>query len=174
MESEDAYATAKQVLEERYGNPFTISKAFRQKLDQWPKISPKDSLGLRDFSDFLRSCEAAIPCIKGLDVLNDCQENQKILAKLPDWLTTQWNRKVAETEEARGVFPTFSEFVRFVTKEAKIACNPITLLHALRESSDKEKDRTLQPPRKQGVGANTLATDTQVEQASAKKMSEHP
>ncbi|XP_034069817.1 uncharacterized protein LOC117544663 [Gymnodraco acuticeps] len=67
--TESAYHAAWTILEERYGNPFLIAKAFRDKLDAWPKISSKDSVELQELSDFLRSCEAAMSQIKGLERL---------------------------------------------------------------------------------------------------------
>ncbi|KAI2665797.1 Phosphatidylserine decarboxylase proenzyme [Labeo rohita] len=133
-----AYYAAWDTLEERYGGSFLIAKAFRDKLTSWPKTGTKDSAELREFSDFLRGCEAAMLQIKSLDVLNVCSENQKILSKLPDWLTGRWNRKVIEVEEQHSCFQTFSNFVDFITREAKIACNPVTSLHALK-GSDSEK-----------------------------------
>lgn len=135
--TESAYGAAWKILEERYGNPFLIAKFFRDKLYAWPKVGPKDSLELRELVDFLQSCEAAIAQIKGLEVLNDCNENQKILAKLPDWLTSRWNREVLEIEESTNTFPSFSQFVKFLTKEAKIVCNPVTSLYALKSSEDE-------------------------------------
>lgn len=122
------------ILEERYGNPFIIVKSFRDTLNTWPKIGSKDSLELREFVDFLHGCEAAMPQIKSLEVLNDCNENQKILTKLPDWLTSRWNWKVIEVEDETKTFTTFSQFVKFLMREAKIACNPVTSLHALKPS----------------------------------------
>lgn len=86
-----AYVAAWEILEERYGNPFTIAKAYRDELHAWPKMGPKDSFELREFVDFLHSCEAAMISIKALEILNDCNENRKILSKLPDWLTARWN-----------------------------------------------------------------------------------
>lgn len=103
--TESAYQTAWGVLEERYGNPFVIAKAFRDELNSWPKIGSKDSVELREFTDFLRGCEAAMSQIRGLEVLNDCNENQKILSKLPDWLASMCNRQVIEIEEQTKIFP---------------------------------------------------------------------
>lgn len=54
--TESAYASACEILEERYGNPFMIAKSYRDKLQAWPKIGSKDSFELREFVDFLRSC----------------------------------------------------------------------------------------------------------------------
>lgn len=154
--TESAYNAAWTVLEERYGNPFLIAKAFRDKLDAWPKISSKGSIELQEFADFLCSCEAAMSQIKGLEVLNDCNENQKMLAKLPDWLTSRWNRKVTEEQEKSQTFPIFSQFVKFISREAKIACNPITSLHALKPS---EGERT-RPSKNRSHGAKVLATNS--------------
>lgn len=40
------------------------SKAFRHKLTSWQKIGLKDSIELREFSDFLRGCQAEMFQIK--------------------------------------------------------------------------------------------------------------
>lgn len=124
--SEDAYEGAWAVLKDRYGNPFIVQKAFRDKLMKWPKISPNDSLALRDFADFLKSCVEAMPHVKGLSILNDCEENHKLLKKLPDWIVRKWSRIVVEQLDASGEYPIFEHFTKFVLKEARIACNPIT------------------------------------------------
>ena len=150
-----AYYSALDILEERYGSPFLIAKAFRDKITSWPKIGPKDSIELREFSDFLRSCEAAMTQIKSLAVLNDCGENQRMLNKLPDWLTARWNRKVIAVEESTHDFPSFREFVQFLAREAKIACNPVTSLHALKSG---EKVKTPMP---RNVGAKVLASSSE-------------
>ena len=152
--TEPAYYAAWDILEERYGNPFLIAKAFREKLDAWPKISSKGSMELQELADFLRCCEAAMSQIRGLEILNDCNENQKILSKLPDWVTSRWNRKVIEAEEDTHMFPSFSQFVKFLTREAKIACSPITSLHALKPS-ERIPDKCVKSG---GPGAKVLAT----------------
>ena len=88
----DAYNQAKNVLEMRYARSFAITEAFRDKLDQWPRVQAKDAKSLRKLSDFLNQCSAAMTDIKGLEILNDNRENRKILKKLPDWIITRWSR----------------------------------------------------------------------------------
>lgn len=112
LSTDEAYHSAWDVLEERFGSPFVIAKAFRDKLNSWPKLAPKDSIELREFSDFLQTCQAAMSQIKCLEILNDCSENQKMLNKLPDWLAARWNRKVIETEEESKTFPKDVPFVK--------------------------------------------------------------
>ncbi len=38
-----------------------------------------------------------------------------------------WTHKVIEIEEEISQFPSFSQFVKFLTREVKIACNPVTV-----------------------------------------------
>ncbi|XP_057694061.1 uncharacterized protein LOC130917030 [Corythoichthys intestinalis] len=124
--SEDGYQGAWKVLEERYGNPFIVQKAFRDKLSKWPKISATDPISLRDFTDFLQGCAAALPHVKGLSILNDCEENQKLLQKLPEWIVRKWSRVVVEELDKSNSYPDLAHFIDFLNKEVRIVCNPIT------------------------------------------------
>lgn len=40
---------------------------------------------------------------------------------------------------ANGTYPSFSQFVEFVTKETCIACNPVSSLHALNDAEHKTR-----------------------------------
>ncbi|XP_049419820.1 uncharacterized protein LOC125880984 [Epinephelus fuscoguttatus] len=123
--SEDAYKGAWPVLEDRYGSPFIVQKAFRERLMKWPKIAANDPRALREFADFLLGCAETMPHVKGLSILNDCEENHKLLQKLPEWLVRRWNRIVVEELDRSGDYPSFQRFSEFMQKEARIACNPI-------------------------------------------------
>ena len=90
MSNEDAYDEAKKLLDQRYGNTFVIANAFRDKLENWPKIHSRDGIGLRRVGDFLKQCHTAMQSIGSLNILNDDRENRRLLAKLPDWLVTRW------------------------------------------------------------------------------------
>ena len=80
---EEAYIQARDILHKRYGHPFVIQRAFREKLNSWLRIGPRESFKLGDFSDFLVTCNSTMPHIPGLQVLNDCEENQKLLKNVP-------------------------------------------------------------------------------------------
>ncbi|XP_039679755.1 uncharacterized protein LOC120573907 [Perca fluviatilis] len=124
-DSESAYNGAWKVLQDRYGNPFIIQKAFRDKLMRWPKINTNDPLALQEFADFLQGCTEAIPHVKGLAILNDCEENHKLLKKLPEWIVRKWSRIVVDELDTSGSYPDLACFTNFLSKEARIACNPI-------------------------------------------------
>ena len=160
LDSEEAYIEAKKILASRFGDPFLVSNAYRKKISEWPRILPKDGPGLRRFSDFLQHCYTAMHSIKHLEVLNDPEKNQKMLRKLPNHLVSRWSRIVdkwigEEREEGQGrealgppevsntnnareaKYPPFEEFCRFLKTEARIACNPITSLQAIKEEDSK-------------------------------------
>lgn len=156
---DEAYKDAWNKLNHRYGQPFVIQKAFREKLSKWPKIHPKDAEGLRDLSDFLNACQDAMPHVKGLQILNDCEENQRLVQRLPEWLASSWNRKVTQALNESQEFPSFQDFAAFVSTEAEIACNPITSLSALRASeSSTEKVNTRDTKRGRASVLNTQTT----------------
>lgn len=155
-----AYYAAWKVLDERYGNPFLISKCYRDKLNAWPKINSRANIELQEFADFLCSCKTAMSQMKGLEVLNDCIENQKMLAKLPDWLTARWNRKAMKVQEESHVFPSFSQFVEFISREAKLACNPITSLFAWKPTEFERAKTSRAEPKNRSHGAKVLATNS--------------
>lgn len=129
---EEAYKDAWDKLNQRYGQAFVIQRAFRDKLANWPRIQSKDAEGLRNFADFINSCTLAMPHVKGLEILNDCKENQKLIQKLPDWAAARWNRHVTKTLIDGKEFPSFNDFASFLSLEAEVACNPVTSIHALR------------------------------------------
>lgn len=79
---DEAYSDAFKRLNKRSAQPFMIQRAFRSKLTNWPKIHPNNAEGLLAFTDFLLSCLEIIPHVKGIDILNDCEENGKLVQKL--------------------------------------------------------------------------------------------
>ena len=123
-DSENAYNGVWKVLQDRYGNPFIIQKAFCDKLIKWPKVSTNDPLALREFADFLQSCTDAVPYVRGLAILNDCEENHKLLKKLPEWIV-RWSGIVVDELDTSGIYPDLACFTVFLSREARIACNPI-------------------------------------------------
>lgn len=162
LPSDKAYEEAKKTLDKRYGDPFVISNAFRDKLEKWPKILPRDGTGLRKFSDFLQQCQIAMQTISSLSVLDDDRENRKLLTKLPDWIVSRWGRVVSRWKEDKSQFPPFKEFVEFMTKEATIACDPVTSLQSLKEISDNQKsNRTTNRQEKRSYGSRTFLAEVE-------------
>ena len=83
--------------------------------------------------------------VSGLNVLNDIQENHKMVAKLPKWLSTRWARVVYKTTEEKRGFPTFSEFVEFLVTESNIACDPVNVKFNRNNDENKRLKDTQKP-----------------------------
>lgn len=92
-----------------------------------------------------------------LQALNDPEENQKIVCKLPRNICDRWgrevdqwlNRKETDRQNARSkesAYPPFSVFCDFLKREARIACNPVAMSRVIGE------ERKVQPPRDQRSG----------------------
>ncbi|XP_067949833.1 uncharacterized protein [Watersipora subatra] len=122
--TEHAYAAARQLLKERYGNEHILARSFRDQLSKWPSVSD-DGKTLLEFSDFLGHLLSAQSSVHSLRVLDDYSENEKMCRKLPVRLKWKWARIVAKTEESYYRYPTFKEFCSFVKEEAKIGQLPL-------------------------------------------------
>eukprot|EP00057_Strongylocentrotus_purpuratus_P008557 XP_011663031.1 PREDICTED: uncharacterized protein LOC105437753 [Strongylocentrotus purpuratus] len=136
------YNEAKKVLEQRYGDPFVVSNAYRDKLDSWPRVGSRDAFGLRRLGDFLKQCDTASKYVHHLSHLDDEREKRKLLMKLPDWLVVKWSRKVVHWRREWGTFPPFSVFTDFIEEEAIVACDPVTSLQSLQTSNEIKKSAT--------------------------------
>ena len=80
--------------------------------------------------------------IGNLGVLNDERENRKMLGKLPEWAITKWAGIVDQHRQDKGEFPPFKAFVEFITKQARIATDPVTSFQSIRfEQVGVMKDR---------------------------------
>ena len=163
--SSEAYEQAWSILDERFGHPFIVTKAYRDKLQGWPKIGAKDHQGLRGFADFLTSIETAMQTIKDLTILNDYMENQKLLAKLPDWLISRWNREATREMKEHKRYPDFKTFTAFINAEADLASNPISSCNAVKEVGTASV-KTHQAPKSKGVGDMTVHSIQKIEENS--------
>ncbi|XP_067933186.1 uncharacterized protein [Watersipora subatra] len=155
LQSPEAYNKAKQTLQDRFGDSLLIADRFRDKIDQWPKITSKDGVGLRKFSDFLNQCQAALASVPELSILNDSRENRKMAAKLPDWLHNQWVRTATKARQKdKGKYPSFADFCSFIAEEAEIACNAMLA----KNPADANDKTSAKRDRKITLKTNTIET----------------
>lgn len=162
LTTSDAYDQVIQILHKRYGDSFVVAGAFRDKLEKWPKVQSRDRLGLCKFSDFLNQCRTAMISIPSLSILNDDRENARMLIKLPEWLVNRWARNVAFYKNRNKAFPPFKEFAEFVRTEADIACDPVTSLESIKETTVSHNRS-----RSRAVGAGNFAVDSKEEKTQS-------
>lgn len=163
--SSEAYERAWNIPDERFGHPFIVTNAYRDKLRKWPKIGMKDHQGLRRFADFLTSVETAMQVIENLNVLKDYMENQKLLTKLPDWLISRWNREVTSRMKEEKKYPDFRTFTTFISAEADLLCNPLSSCHAVKDV-ERATDSTHQEPNPRYDGKKSVHNTKMTEESS--------
>ena len=178
VSSPDAYQTAKGMLEKRFGHPSVVADAFRKRLENWPRIAPKDGTALREFADFLRTCKLAMHSVEDLETLNKESDNKKLVKILPGWAHPKWGTKVRDYQLKHGdtKFPPFAIFVNFVTEIADIQCLPVLsdVEFNKREREDRNKNRRRGPGYGGKFHVNSLLTDVSDSSATSKKTTSKP
>ena len=70
LDSPDSYDKARKVLKERFGHPYRVAQAYKDKLNAWPPIREGDGMRFQQFADFLVICEQAMKTLKYMEGLN--------------------------------------------------------------------------------------------------------
>ena len=83
MDSSLGYRKARQLLEERFGHPFTIASKYVTKLTQGPSLEPSDRAGLLAFANRLKDCEHTLESIGYLEEINSADNLRRIVQRLP-------------------------------------------------------------------------------------------
>lgn len=81
---------SKKILSDRYGNPFLVGYAYKRKINVWPTIPTNDGTGLPKFLYFLVHRQISVKEVLYLKALNDPEENQKMVRKLPRDICNRW------------------------------------------------------------------------------------
>ena len=127
LNSPEAYAKARSLLKERFGHPYRVAHAYKEKLMNWTAIKDAgEGTLLLKFSDFLMQAEEAMKTLQYMDVLNNEDMIKKICSKLPNF-------------PIKGETVKFHDFVEFVKAEAAFSTNPVFSPCAIKEKSKVER-----------------------------------
>ena len=130
--------------------------------------------------------------VKYLNVLDDPDENQRMVRQLSRYLVDRWSREVdrrlnkdedqrhgyvSQLEATEGVsgYPPFSVFCRFLQRESRIACNPVTTVKQKEEASREESQRRGRftgNNRNKSFGAGSFATEAEEVKDSSREKRE--
>ena len=83
LDSLDSYDKARKVLKERFGHPYRVAQAYKDKLNAWPPIREGDGMHFQQFADFLVICEQAMKTLKYMEGLNSKDTLKRITSRLP-------------------------------------------------------------------------------------------
>ena len=116
--------TAKKLLKERFGHPYTITPEFVGEITEGPQIKPSDRSGLLEFADKLKNCEHTFESMGYLDEINSTDNLRRIVQRLPFHLCTKFV-EVADTIQQSGRRPNIKDISAFVATKARAANNPV-------------------------------------------------
>ena len=118
-------------LRECYATPEVIESALFKRLDNFPRLTSKENIKLRELSDLLMELLSAKEdgYLPGLSYLDTPRGNNPIVEKLPPNLQEKWLSTGSRYKEHHRVcHPPFSFFADFVSSEAKARNDPSFVL----------------------------------------------
>ena len=86
MEPAMGYLAAKRLLDDKYGDPYVISKAYLKRIAEWPNIKNGDDVALDRLATFLGQCVNAMTSLSHLGILEHPQNLQMLIIKLKVYL----------------------------------------------------------------------------------------
>lgn len=129
-------------LQECYAAPEIIEKSLFDRLDNFPRVSGKEHMKLRELADLLMEVQCAkedgyLPALSYLDTARGIEP---IVAKLPYGLQEKWmSAGSRHKEENEGHFPPFEFFSRFISYEARKRNDPSFAIPSASSSPKFEK-----------------------------------
>jgi hypothetical protein len=97
LSSPALYSEALSELEDTYGHPYIVSRAYFQTITNWPEVNNNDHKTLLKFSQTLNG---AISSLKNGEYEQDLLSSallETVLSKLPAELQSRWGRKMTKS-----------------------------------------------------------------------------
>ena len=126
------------MLKERFGHPYRVPQAYKEKLNSWPAIREGDGASLQQFSDFLVLCEQAMKTLKYMEGLNSEDTLRTVTSKLPSIVGKRWCRLANKMLRYEERLASFHDLVDVVKDEAALATDPVYSPDALKETGKNE------------------------------------
>ena len=124
MDPSIEYQRARILLEERFGQPFTIAYEHVTKLTHGPLLRAMDRKGLLAFADQLKTCKHTLESIGYLDEISSADNLRRIAMRFPFHLRTKFI-ELADQIQQSGQRPNISHIAEFVKVKACTANNPV-------------------------------------------------
>ena len=126
----EGYITARRLLKERYGDPYTVICAYKKQIKNWAPIRGDDVAAFRRFHFFLIKCQSIATHLTW-NTLDNPDTICSFLSKLPLHVTDQWNKRVLQIRTNEMRQPSFNHFVKFIAKETALVSDPLFSRNAL-------------------------------------------
>ena len=148
MSPEKGYQEARRLLHKRYGNEERISAAHIERLLAWLNIKADNIEGLQNLAVAMMVCDSIMSNMPvGLRETDHPRTLRKIVEKLPFDLHDRWRRLADAAMESEQRRVTFSDLVKFVDREARVAANPLYGRQKMDTSRTNSSSKESQRPR---------------------------
>ncbi|KAL0151744.1 hypothetical protein M9458_052970 [Cirrhinus mrigala] len=133
-----------QRLKETYGTPEAVEHSLLKRIEEFPRISNRDNVRLRELGDILLELEYAKEggYLPGLAYLDTSRGVNPILEKLPFSLQEKWISQGSKYKECNHVpYPPFTFFSQFIRSEAKTRNDPSFMISQAHYSGPTKTER---------------------------------
>ena len=158
LPSSECYQRAKQLLKERYGNPYIVNAEYRRQLTSWTKLKPNDVASFISFENFLIKYQSSMRAI-GRESDGSIELLQLLQSKLPSYLQDRWSRKAYQIRKELKREATIDDFIKRFHEETEIISDPLFSRDAITEAyKDNNRDSSKRNPRARsfGIGAKEV------------------
>ena len=163
-----AFAKAKKMLQEQYGNQYKIADHYLQKLKEWPEVKAEDGTALKQFAVFLTTCNNLMNEYTSLCQLNSMRDIREAVLKLPWNLRVQFRTKANELM-LKNKTVNFNTLVQFVNKQAQAQNLPCLGDLQTKKQTDKKstytpKTRSFATNSDEGIAKGSSSTTSSFKQ----------
>ena len=169
MEPNEGYIKARELLQTRFGNDYSITEAWIGKMTQGGYIKPNDPKALQEFADDLRCCKETLGAMNKLDEIDTQRSIVKIVEKLPLYLQNRWKKEAIDTKRRSGKYPGIDYLVIFVEHSAEEANDPVFGNISSNASYVNKKGGKAFDSKRRGYGISAMVTSQTQEQRSKDK-----
>lgn len=125
MAPERAYAVAKGLLQNHFGNQYRIAAAYMEKVLSWQAIKAEDGKALQAYALFLRGCCNVMEELQGMQELDMPVNMRAIMLKLPFKIREQWRTTAHGIMETTNHRAHFMDLVAFIERCVGILSDPL-------------------------------------------------
>jgi len=123
MDGKMGYEIARKTLLERFGDDHLVCENMLQNIRRGKQVKTAEEL--RNLADELKHCFLTL---KGMNRVHEIESQRCIVEvseRLQNHLRNRWKREAVDSVTTYKRYPCFEEFVEFVSKEARIANDPV-------------------------------------------------
>ena len=131
---------AKKLLQQKYGNPYSITSMYRKEIKSWPQLNNGDGGSFRKFYNFLVKC-GNITKSREWNPLDTPDVICMLLSKLHEKIRHKWVRAVMDVRTKEHREGTLGDFIKLIHEEKMLVNDPLFSKEAVDQYTDKKSSK---------------------------------